>query len=132
MNRWHVMSVLALICALAAGCTKTVSDQDAIRASIEKHLNSRADLNLSAMDREIKQVSVNGDRANAQVEFRLKGGDAKMDIEYALQRQGKDWTVLSSQPTGMGGDDHSGMVHGSGGAPESGGGQLPQRHPPVN
>jgi hypothetical protein len=131
MNRWHVLSVLALSCALAAGCGKTVSDQDAIRASIEKHLNSRADLNLSAMDREVKQVSVNGDRASAQVEFRLKGGDAKMDIDYALQRQGKDWTVLSSQPTGMG-DPHSGMVHGSGGAPESEGGQLPQGHPPVN
>ena len=79
-----------------------VNDQDAIRASIEKHLNGRADLNLSVMDREVKQVSVNGDHASAQVEFRLKGGDARMEIEYALERQGKEWAVLSSQPMGMG------------------------------
>src|ERR1700676_3491805 len=131
MVRRTLLTVLAVLCAFAAGCGKTVSDQDAIRASIEKHLNGRADLNLSAMDREVKTVTVNGDRASAQVEFRLKGGDARMEIEYALQRQGKDWTVLSSQPMGMGGT-HSGMEHPPSGAPDSGNGQLPQGHPPTN
>lgn len=131
MIRWHLISVLAVLCALTVGCGKTVSDQDAIRASIEKHLNGRADLNLSAMDREVKTVSVNGDHANAQVEFRLKGGDARMEIEYALERQGKDWNVLSSQPVGMG-DAHSGMEHSPSSAPDSGNGQLPQGHPPTN
>ena len=131
MNRWHLISVLAILCALAAGCAKKVSDQDAIRASIEKHLNGRADLNLSAMDREVKQVSVNGDHASARVEFRLKGGDARMDIEYALERQGKEWSVTSSQPVGMG-DVHSGGDQPPAGTPNTGGGQLPQGHPPVN
>lgn len=131
MNRWHLISVLAILCALGAGCGKKVNDQDAIRASIEKHLNGRADLNLSAMDREVKQVSVNGDHASAQVEFRLKGGDAQMDIEYALERQGKDWAVTSSQPVGMG-DVHSGADHPAAGGPDSKGGQLPQGHPAVN
>ena len=131
MKPWRGIFVLAFLCVLAAGCAKKVSDQDAIRASIEKHLNGRSDLNLSAMDREVKQVSVNGDRASAQVEFRLKGGDARMDIEYALQRQGKDWAVLSSQPVGMG-EPHSGMQPPPAGGPDSGGGQMPQGHPPVN
>ena len=131
MIRWRMISILAFLCALAAGCGKTVNDQDAIRESIEKHLNGRADLNLSAMDREVKQVSVNGDHASAQVEFRLKGGDARMEIEYTLQRQGKEWTVLSSQPMGMD-NAHSGMEQPHAGAPNSGGGQLPQGHPPVN
>ncbi len=131
MKRWHAVWILALVCVLAAGCGKTVSDQDAIRASIEKHLNARTDLNLSAMDREVKQVSVNGDHASAQVEFRVKGGNAGMEIEYALQRQGKDWTVLSSQPMGMG-DPHSGMPQAPTGGPDSGGGQMPPGHPPVN
>ncbi len=131
MIRWHLISVLAVLCAFAAGCGKTVNDQDAIRASIEKHLNGRADLNLSAMDREVKQVSVNGDHASAQVEFRLKGGDARMEIEYALERQGKEWTVQSSQPMGMG-DAHSGTEQPPAGAPDSGSGQLPQGHPPAN
>lgn len=131
MIRWYLVSVLAVLCAFTAGCGKKVNDQDAIRASIEKHLNSRSDLNLSAMDREVKTVSVNGDHASAQVEFRLKGGDARMEIEYALERQGKDWTVLSSQPMGMG-DAHSGMEHPPSGAPDSGNGQLPQGHPAMN
>jgi hypothetical protein len=131
MIRWHLISVVAVLCAIAAGCGKKVNDQDTIRASIEKYLNGRADLNLSAMDREVKQVTVNGDHATAQVEFRLKGGDARMDIEYALERQGKEWSVQSSQPIGMG-DVHSGTDQPPVGAPNSGAGQLPQGHPPVN
>ena len=131
MIRWYLTFVLVVLCAFAAGCGKSVSDQDAIRASIEKHLNSRSDLNLSAMDREVKTVSVNGDHASAQVEFRLKGGDARMEIEYALERQGKDWTVLSSQPTGMG-DPHSDQQRPPSSAPDTGNGQLPQAHPPAN
>src|SRR5579863_447566 len=131
MNRWLKMSALAILCALAAGCGKAANDQDAIRASIEKHLNARSDLNLSAMDREVKQVSVNGDHANAQVEFRVKGGDARMDIEYALERQGKEWAVTSSQPVGMG-DAHSGADQPPAAGPDSKGGQLPQGHPAVN
>jgi hypothetical protein len=131
MIRRPIFCVLALSCVLAAGCGRKVNDQDAIRASIEKHLSGRTDLNLAAMDREVKQVSVNGDHASAQVEFRLKGGDAAMEIEYALERQGKEWTVLSSQPVGMG-DPHSGTTQPPAGAPESGGGQLPPGHPPAN
>jgi hypothetical protein len=131
MNRWHLISALAVLCVFAAGCAKKVNDQDAIRASIEKHLNGRADLNLSAMDREVKQVSVNGDHASAQVEFRLKGGDARMDIEYALGRQGKEWVVTSSQPVGTG-DVHSGADQQPAGVTDSKGGQPPQGHPAVN
>ncbi len=106
MNRWIWTCAMVFLCIPIAGCNKKASDQDAIRASIEKRLNARSDLNLSAMDREIKQVSVNGDHATAQVEFRLKQGDARMEIEYTLERQGKEWAVLNSQPVG-GGSPHS-------------------------
>jgi hypothetical protein len=131
MIRWHMTSVFVFLCAFSAGCGKTVNDQDAIRASIEKRLNARLDLNLSVMDREVKQVSVNGDHATAQVEFRLKGGEARMEIEYALERQGKEWVVLSSQPMGMD-NAHSGMGQSPPGAMDSGSGQLPAGHTPVN
>ena len=53
MNRWIGICLAALVCVLTAGCNKPVNDQDAIRASIEKHLHGRADLNLVAMDREV-------------------------------------------------------------------------------
>jgi hypothetical protein len=131
MIRWHLISVLVFLCAAAGGCGDKVNDQDAIRASIERHLNGRGDLNLTAMDREVKQVSVNGNHASAQVEFRLKGSDAKMEIEYELERRDKEWAVLSSQPTGMG-DVHSGAAQPPTSAPDSGGGQLPPGHPPAN
>lgn len=131
MKRWHAIFAVLLVCTVAVGCGKTVSDQDAIRTSIDKHLNERGDLNMSAMDREVKQISVDGDHANAQVEFRLKGGNARMEIEYTLERQGKEWTVSSSQPVGMG-DLHSGGAQPFGGGTDSGSGQLPQGHPPSN
>ncbi len=54
-----------------------------------------------------------------------------MEIEYSLERQGKDWTVLSSQPMGMD-NAHSGMGQSPPGATDSGSGQLPQGHPPAN
>jgi hypothetical protein len=131
MIRRQMITAVAILCAFATTCGKKVNDQDAIRASIEKHLNGRADLNLSVMDREVKQVSVTGDHASAQVEFRLKGSDARMEIEYSLERQGKEWAVLTSQPMGMD-NAHSGMEQPPSGAPDSGGGHLPQGHPPVN
>jgi hypothetical protein len=131
MIRWHMITILAFSSVLAVGCGKTANDQDAVRASIEKHLNGRSDLNLSAMDREVKQVSVNGDHASAQVEFRLKGGDARMEMEYTLERQGKDWAVLNGQPVGMG-NPHSAAEQPPAGAQDSEGSQVPQGHPPVN
>ena len=102
MNRWIWACAVAILFVPFTGCNKQASDQDAIRASIEKRLSARSDLNMSAMEREVKQVTVNGDHATAQVEFRLKGGDAKMEIEYTLERQGKEWAVLNSQPMGGG------------------------------
>jgi hypothetical protein len=102
MNRWIWACTVVFLLASLGACNKQADDQAAIRASIEKRLNGRSDINMSAMDREVKQVTVNGDHATAQVEFRLKGGDARMEIEYTLERQGKDWTVLNSQPMGGG------------------------------
>ena len=120
MNRWICTCAVVFLCVSFAGCNKQANDQDAIRASIEKRLNGRTDLNMSAMDREIKQISVNGDHATAQVEFRLKGGDARMEIEYTLERQGKDWAVLDSQPM-TGGSSAPGAGEMPPSAPDAGG-----------
>jgi hypothetical protein len=108
MKRWIGVCVAICLCVVIAGCKKASDDQADVRAAIEKHLTERQDLNLGAMDREVKQVTVNGDKANAQVEFRLKEGDAKMEIEYDLERQNKEWKVTNSQPMGMGDAVHPG------------------------
>jgi len=127
MSRWFWRSAAVILCLTIAGCSKKANDQDAIRASIENRLNGRSDLNMSAMDRQVKQISVNGDKATAQVEFRLKGGDATMEIEYTLQRQGDGWEVLDGQPMGGGTSDP-----GPPNAPDGGGSSLPPGHPQPN
>jgi hypothetical protein len=110
MNRWIWTFATALLCVLAIGCHRQANDQEAIRASIDKHLNETAGLNLSAMDRDVKQISVNGNQATAQVEFHLKqGGDGRMLIEYTLERKGNQWSVLKSKPVGMEGPPPGGQ-----------------------
>jgi hypothetical protein len=99
MSRWGWTAILILLLSITGGCKqKEVSDEDAIRASIEKHLSETQGLNLSAMDKNVRQISIIGDHANVRVEFRLKQGDARMEIEYAMQKQVGDWKVLSSTP----------------------------------
>jgi len=133
MNRriltWTMTGTMIFLLAVAVGCKKQVNDQDAIRASIEKRLNARGDLNLGAMDREVKQISVNGDHATATVEFRVKQGTGSMQVEYALERQGGEWSITNSQPA-SGQNPHSGMMP-PGSTPE-GGNSMPQGHPPTN
>jgi len=131
MYRLMGICILILACLTAAGCRKESDDQDAIRASIDKRLNGRADLNMSAMDKEVKQISVNGDHATAQVEFHLKGSDATMEIQYTLERQGKDWAVLDGQPMG-GGSSMPGSGQAPPGSSDTGGSSVPSGHPSVN
>lgn len=89
-----------LLFVLAAGCNKAARDDNGIRAAVQKHLAANSSLNMAAMDMYVKQVAVNGDRAQAQVEFRLKQGGASMHVVYALERKDDGWTVAHSQPTG--------------------------------
>jgi hypothetical protein len=117
--------------AFAAGCKKQATDQDAIRASIDKHLSGVAGLNLSGMDREVKQISVNGDHATAQVEFRLKQGSGAMQVEYSLDRQAGEWAVVGTQPS-AGQNPHSGMDVPPPASPGTGSNAPPKVHPPVN
>jgi hypothetical protein len=95
-----VLATAVLLLAGAGACKKALSDQDAIRASVVQHLKSNGNLNMSAMDMDFRQVLINGDSAQAQVEFRLKQGGATMQVTYNLKRQDGAWTVLKSQPAG--------------------------------
>jgi hypothetical protein len=122
---------IIIVFAFAAGCKKQATDQDAIRAGIDKHLSGVAGLNMSIMDKEVKQISINGDHATAQVEFHVKEGTATMQVEYALDRQGAEWNVVSSQPK-IGQNPHSGMDMPPPGSPGTGSNSMPQGHPPVN
>ena len=100
---------LALPLAIAlfglGSCKKQANDNDAIRAGILQHLSSIGTLNMSAMDMEMRSVSVTGNQAHAEVEFRVKtsgptGGG--MQVAYDLEKRGDAWVVLKTLPLGGG------------------------------
>ncbi len=136
---------------LAGGCRKQPSDNDAIRAGILQHLNAVGTLNMSAMEMDIRTVSINGNQAHAEVVFRPKTGapaGAGMQVAYNLEKRDGAWAVQKTQSTGgmiqhpdpnknphQNPDVHSGslpnfsdIVNPAGAAPQ---GQLPPGHPPI-
>jgi hypothetical protein len=135
-----------------AGCKQQPSDNDAIRAGIVQHLNGVGTLNMSAMEMDIRSVSINGNQALADVVFRPKTGappGAGMQVAYNLEKRDGVWIVQKTQPTGgviqhpdtnknphLNQDVHSGSLSNFSdvlnptGAPAQG--TLPPGHPPVN
>jgi hypothetical protein len=100
-----VTAVLGLSAALllGGGCKKQQSDNDAIRAGIMTHLNGLSGINVNAMVMDIKTVSINGNQAHAEVEFRPKTGappGAGMQVAYNLEKRDGVWVVQKTQPMG--------------------------------
>jgi hypothetical protein len=100
-----VAAVLGLSAALllGGGCKKQQSDNDAIRAGIMTHLNGLSGINVNAMVMDIKSVSINGNQAHAEVEFRPKTGappGAGMQVAYNLEKRDGVWVVQKTQPMG--------------------------------
>ena len=99
--------VLALGVAAAlfgpSACRKQASDSAAIRSGILQHLNAIGNLNMSAMDMDVRSVSINGNQAHAEVEFRPKTSGtpgAGMQVAYNLEKREGSWVVLKTQPLG--------------------------------
>ncbi len=150
----NVAAALGLSAALllGGGCKKQQSENDAIRAGIQQHLNGVGTLNMSAMEMDIRTVSVNGNQAHAEVVFRPKAGapaGAGMQVAYNLEKREGAWVVQKTQPVGetiqhpdpgknphQDQDMHSGSlpnfsdIVNPAGAPTQG--ALPPGHPPVN
>jgi hypothetical protein len=103
MNRTALYFTLFAVLVFFAGCKRQESDSDGIRAGINQHLTSLNTLNLSAMDMSIQNVSIQGNQARAQVEFRPKTGapqGAGMQVSYSLVKQEGRWLVQGSQAAG--------------------------------
>jgi hypothetical protein len=103
MKRLALALGLAAALFAAGGCKKQASDNDAIRAGIMQHLTGIGTLNMTAMDMDIRGVSINGNQAHAEVEFRPKTGGtpgAGMQVGYNLEKRDGAWVVLKSQPMG--------------------------------
>src|SRR5258708_32487627 len=66
-------------------------------------LTASATLNLSAMDMDARSVSLTGNQAHAEVEFRPKTGGAPgagMHVAYNLEKRDGAWVVSKSQSLG--------------------------------
>jgi hypothetical protein len=100
--------LLAVVASLILGCgndpravqSEPRSPEDSIRTAIQAHLAHRGTLNLQAFDTEVKQVTIQGDHAQAEVEFHVKGGPGVMQLTYALEKRDGAWSVVDSDPVG--------------------------------
>jgi hypothetical protein len=100
--------LLALVASLILGCKNdpgaaqagTQSPEDSIRKAIQAHLAHQGSLNLQAFDTDVKQVTIQGDHAQAAVEFRVKSGPGSMQLTYALEKRDGAWSVVESDPVG--------------------------------
>jgi hypothetical protein len=153
MKKAVLAAALSAALLFSAACKKQQNDNDAIRAGVIQHLISLKGLNVSAMEITVSQVTINGNQAQAVVDFRPKTGapsGAGMQISYNLEKRDANWVVLKSLPLGgeiahpAPGQMPSGAVHpsspngmpnfsdilppGQSAAPSA----LPPGHPPVN
>ena len=100
--------VVALAVSLSVGCYKSSprtqpqiqTAEDSIRVAIQAHVAHTGTLNLQAFDTDVKQVTIQRDRAQAEVEFRVKDGPGAMELTYALEKHGGVWSVVESDPVG--------------------------------
>lgn len=129
---------LALLLFSLASCgdiQEKEKERAAITASLQKYLNERSGLNLSAMDWQIKELNTDRDTASVQVSFTAKQGGASMVMEYQMKRENGVWSVQKSGPRGSQGmPAHPGT--GTEAAPAMppagpGTGALPSGHPPL-
>jgi hypothetical protein len=98
----YILTAVGLF-SLFAGCKKQESDADAIRAGINQHLTSLKTINLGAMDMSVMNFSIQGNQAQAEVEFKPKTGapqGAGMQVNYTLQKQNGVWIVQNTQAAG--------------------------------
>jgi hypothetical protein len=103
MKRRTYFLMMAGLLVLFTGCKKQESDADGVRAGINQHLASLKTLNLGAMDMNVTNVSVQGNEAQAQVEFKPKSGGppgAGMQVSYSLQKQNGQWVVQNTAAAG--------------------------------
>lgn len=122
--KWHI-AILAVGMLAASGCARNsadtassraatsyptepaaspsaapANDRDAIEQAVRQHLSENGSLNMAAMDMNMGQVSINGEQAQADAQFRLKTGGPAMQMTYSLQRHASGWIVTKGEPSG--------------------------------
>lgn len=81
------------------GTPASASDTELVKQAVQDHLRNNKGINMSAMDMTVDSVTVDGDHAQANATFKVRGGGATMAMVYSLERHGSGWLVLKSQPS---------------------------------
>jgi hypothetical protein len=105
VKRIVLSALLAMTLLLAACARKNIENEGAIRQAVVEYLNSRQSqtgLDMSTMDVNVTAMTFERDTARATVEFRVKGSDAGMQLNYTLDRKGDKWVVQARQDAGQG------------------------------
>ena len=141
MNRAFLATILGALLLFSGACKSKTDNKDAIRDGVMKHIAGMSGLNVNNMTVTVTQATVNGDSAQASVDIRAKNGDPAappMQMVYNMQKQGNEWVVVKSQPTGGMQHPAPGEMPPQGtmppGHPTTGGagGQMPANHPDFN
>lgn len=96
-------TALAVALLLTCGCKQKQNDDEAIRAAVRQHLTALGTLNLQAMDTDFTNISIQNDKATADVSFRPKTGapaGAAMQVSYQLEKQEGNWKVIKKATQG--------------------------------
>ncbi len=131
MKTAKLLPLLGILLLAFAGCNHQEKEKEAIRESIRQHVASMSGLRMDAMDLQLTQITLNGDRAEALAEFRPKQGPTSMvlQVKYQLEKRDGSWVVLNGQPAG------GQMSHPTGStappAQPNPPGSLPPGHPPL-
>jgi len=121
VTRLLLLTVLAAFLISCGSATKENSEA-AIRQAIEDHLAGTPGLANNQMVLELKQVDVQGSKAEAEVVFHSRNNpEARMAFHYQLRSEGNQWKVESGRPS------RDTTPHPSSGSSDS----LPEGHPPV-
>ncbi|MGH9786221.1 MAG: hypothetical protein ACRD88_18795 [Terriglobia bacterium] len=109
-----------------AGCQREPSINAQIQDVIAEHLAGRPGIAADRMLIEVERVTVQGDRAEAEVIFRSRDNpESRMAYHYELRREEGAWKVEGGRPSAVESPHPGGES-----APEEGA-TLPEGHPPA-
>ena len=117
---------IVFFAACLAGCQRGPSINAQVQSAIADHLSDRPGITADRLLIEVETVTVQGERAEAEVIFRSRDNpESRMAYHYELRRESGAWKVENGRPSAAG-SPHPGPES----APEEGA-TLPEGHPPV-
>jgi len=124
-TRSFAVMVLLLPALLVTGCAGGGADpretqEEDILAAVQIYLREERGMNPDGMGMQLTNLAVDGDQAQATVQFTSPDGGSNLEVQYQLSRGEEGWTV-----TGSAGQS------GHGGGMPGGPGGLPPEHPPI-